>query len=106
MLAFWLGGSGSGATIPGYRSILAFWLGGSGAIPGIPPGGYRSILALWLGGAASSAEIPPIPEIPGGGGWGRIRLKHIEIQLREELLADFTEEECSAILAAIAWCLK
>jgi hypothetical protein len=99
MLAFWLGGSG--ATIPGYRSMLAFWLGGGCAE--IQPG-YRSILAIWLGGASSGAEISP-PEFGGGGGWGRISLPRHKI-VRADILDEFNEEELSAILAAISWVIK
>ena len=68
--------------------------------------GARSICCFWLGGAAASTEVPPIPELPGGAGWGRVSLKHVEIVLREELFGEFTEKEQAAILAAIAWCLK
>lgn len=94
----------------GYRSNAARWLGGASAPPYVAPAikaGYRSILAFWLGGAAANPAIPPIVELPGGAGWGRVGLKHVEILLREELLrAGFSETEEAAILAAIAWTLK
>ena len=50
--------------------------------------------------------IPGPTELPGGAGWGRVSLKHIEIQLREELFPELSENERAAILAAIAWTLK
>lgn len=56
LLAFWIGGAGTGAapaTPVGYRSLLAPWIGGAG-VPSAPPGGdvgYTSLLAFWVGGA-------------------------------------------------------
>lgn len=90
----------------GNRTPLPGYLGRSGSVPLAVVPGVRSILAFWLGGAAAFGEVPPVPPSGGGAGWGRVSLKHIEIQLREELFPELSEEERAAILAAIAWCLK
>jgi len=79
LLAFWIGGAGSPATITqaGYRTPLPLPIN-QGAVTGVPTtrAGYSSLLAFWAGGAANSGIIPPALERLADPYVGPARTKH------------------------------